>query len=66
MGEKMPPNSCWRQGHLMPKLYIDNWEIKKVDECKTEVTNPTDVNSDQIRLSKSKKNVLARKASDLV
>ena len=65
----------------MPKLYIDNWEIKRVDECKTGVTNLTDVNSGQIKVDvaeqdkylgdiltndgKNLKNILARKAKGL-
>ena len=62
----------------MPSLFIDNWEIKKVDETKTGVQNLTDVNTGQVTVDvaehdkylgdilsntgKNTKNILARKA----
>ena len=64
--------------HLKPRVYIDNWEVKKVDETKTGVTNLKDENSGQVRVDlaeqdtylgdiltndgKNLKNILARKA----
>ena len=64
--------------HLVPNLFIDNWEVKKVSETKTGVQNLEDVNSGDIKIErvesdtylgdiisidgKNMKNVLARKA----
>ena len=61
--------------HLKPRVYIDNWEVKKVDEAKTGVTNLKDENSGQVRvdlaeqdtylgdiLTNDGKNILAKKA----
>jgi hypothetical protein len=64
--------------HLTPKLYIDNWEVKKVNETKSGVTKLMDVNSGKICVDqtdkdtylgdiltndgKNIKNILARKA----
>ena len=36
--------------HLAPALFIDNWEVVKVDETKTGVSNLKDVNSGDIRI----------------
>ena len=67
--------------HLTPKLFIDNWEVKKVDEMKTGVENLNDVNSGEVLVERAEKdtylgdilsvdgknikNILARKAKGL-
>ena len=41
--------------HLTPKLFIDNWEVKKVDEMKTGVENLNDVNSGEVLVERAEK-----------
>ena len=67
--------------HLQPDLFIDNWEVTKICETKTGVSNLTDTNSGEIRVEvadkdtylgdvitndgKNTKNVLARKSKGM-
>ena len=67
--------------NITPNLFIDNWEVKKVDETKNGVSNLEDVNSGNVMLERVEKdtylgdilskdgknlqNVLARKAKGL-
>ena len=67
--------------HLAPDLFIDNWEVVKVDETKTGVSNLKDVYSGEIRIEnteegkylggtitsdgKNTRNILARRAKGL-
>ena len=39
--------------HLTPSLFIDNWEVRKVDEQLTGVENLVDLNDDEVELDKS-------------
>ena len=67
--------------HIQPDLFIDNWEVTKISETNTGVSNLTDTNSGEIRVEvaekdtylgdiitndgKHTKNILARKSKGM-
>ena len=42
-GDKCHKMHVGKENHLCPDLYVDNWELEKVDELKTGINNLKDV-----------------------